>query len=265
MVSVAPSLGLLRPADILSVQRLVGNQAILQRMRDRRTTTETQEEYDKLVATFNKLKDKGKEYYEGLVAALGDKVAADRDTKAAYDTRYDTKVEEKAGIPINVSGFAGTATSYAQVDTTTKGAKEVAYSNYVNLKEGKLIAGYNYGDKDVSDDHGPKGRLNNSEIFWNQMRIVEERTSAKFTPLNEIIRSSIENEETMAMLDLAVTTRERGAEKTWLPGTAEFYAILATDNCKGVPFLLKDHRRALGYKTITSIAHKGQSYIRLHL
>jgi hypothetical protein len=233
-------------------------------MRQRRTT-ETQEEYDKVVATFDRLKTKGKEYFDGLVAALDDKDTEDRDTKDAYNNRYETEVRDKAGVPINVTGFAGTATSYAQVDTTTKGATQVAYSNYVNLDEGKLIASYNYGDKDISGDHPEEGRLKNSEIFWNQMRIVEERTSAKFTGLNEIIRSSIENKETMAMLDLAVALRERGTEKTWLPGTDEFYAILATDNCKGIPFLLKDHRRALGYKTITSIAHKGQSYIRLHL
>jgi hypothetical protein len=67
------------------------------------------------------------------------------------------------------------------------------------------------------------------------------------------------------MLDLVVTARQRGSEKAWPAKTDEFYAILGTENCKGVAFLLKDHRRALGYKDITSIVHKGQSYIRLHL
>jgi hypothetical protein len=140
LAPVDPSVRLLRPADILSLQRLVGNQTVVQRIRDRRVAVETEAEYKTLVESYNALKDKGKGLYELLTVALGDKTSTDRDTKKEYDLRYDTNVET-AGIPSNVSSFAGMAAYYVQIDTTTKGAEKPAYSNYVNLKRGQARRG----------------------------------------------------------------------------------------------------------------------------
>lgn len=134
-----------------------------------------------------------------------------------------------------------------------------------------LIAGYNYAKYDLT---GPTGttRLSNSEILFQQYRAAQKfalskgGTSLGPSGLNEVIRSSIQNQETQLILDMAFTKATQKARETeFLAGTEEFFALLGTDNCKGVAFMLADHPVAFGRKTISSIVALSSSYMRIKL
>lgn len=210
---------------------------------------------------------KGREYWQKLKEALAQNGRVDRNTEHQYAQRYTTTFKAVQSLPANIADFAGKPGDYVLAETTPKGAKEVAYSNYLNAKAGIIIASYNYAIKDVTeDDPTGKGRLNNSEILWHQYReaAVQAHLQAP-TPLTEIVRSSIQNEDTMRVMTAGMAVKDRWQESMREPGTPAFLRLLGTDNCKAAAFLLADHTQAFQRRTITRIVIKGASYIRIKI
>lgn len=243
-------------------------QAAIQRVRAKKTT-ETQEEYDAKLDKFNTYKIKGKGYWDALVSKLNEESLVDKDYDAVFSSRYSTTVSAGADTPSNVKGFAGKADKYV---TKVKGgeAGKDPYENYMDPTSGRIVASYNYGDKDINtDESGDTKRLPNSEILYQQYKqAVEEKDDegVSISGLTEVVRSSIQNQDTMAVISLCITSvLEKFNEKAWQPGSDEFNALLGTDNCKGIAFMLKDHASSFGKKTITSIVTKGENYIRIKL
>ena len=211
----------------------------------------------------------GKRYWEVLQKALQDTAHQDRaDSTTYFNTRYITTFQPAQSTPANISAFAGKPTDYLLVETRVQVKDaEVAYSNYMNPREGRIIAGYNYALKDVTPDdpEGQPKRLSNSEILWQQYFQATTKMGASFRPLVEIIRSSIQNTDTMQVMTTGVKVVDRTKDLTWKSDSEKFFALLGTDNCKAAAFLLADHKKALGAKTITQFVTRGQSYIRIFI
>ncbi len=126
--------------------------------------------------------ENGRRYWDALQKALAQDARVDRDTRSQYAQRYSTTFTTVQSLPANIAAFAGKPGDYVWAETTPKGAKEVAYSNYLNVRAGIIIASYNYAIKDVTeDDPQGKNRLNNSEILWHQYR--EATALAKLSDL----------------------------------------------------------------------------------
>jgi hypothetical protein len=218
----------------------------LQGVRAKRST-ETQVEYDQKCQLYNSFKAKGAQYAASLEKAIGEKdTKADRDEAKQFGERYETKMTSGAGVPSNVMKDIQKPGSYTKVDTGIKG-KESAYQNYASPDEGTIIGGWNYANRDVE---GPGRKLPNSEVLYQQYKGV----GGSFATLGRVIRSSIANEETMVAMDMcAGTVIQKNAAMTYQAGSDNFNALLGTDNCKGVAFMLTDHARESGGKRIAAI------------
>ena len=210
-------------------------------------STETQAEYDEKCQLYNAFMDKGAQYAASLEKAIAEKdTKADRDESKQFGERYETKMTSGGGVPSNVMKDIQRPESYTKVDTGIKG-KESAYQNYASPQEGTIIGGWNYATKDVD---GPGRRLPNSEVLHQHYKGV----GGSLATLRRVIRSSIANEETMTVMDMcAGTVIQKNAGVTYQAGSDDFNALLGTDNCKGVAFMLTDHARESGGKRIVAI------------
>lgn len=224
--------------------------------------TESPDDYNAGKQAFETSARNGRRYLGVLTQALEGQ-ADDVNATEAFGKRYVTNVTENQDTPANVKDFSGKGNYY---DTKMKGKEDSAYANYMDSESGRIVASYNYNKYD------PKGELvegvdqiNNSEILWQQYLADAAKNNVDVKGLNEVVRSSIQGAAALLTLSMCnVKINERMAEKTWLPDSEEFFAILGTDNCKGIPFLLKDHAQALGRKTIARIiVGPGGNYIRL--
>ncbi|WP_437600266.1 hypothetical protein WMF28_01735 [Sorangium sp. So ce590] len=195
----------------------------------------------------------------------------DVDRAAAFSARYASTCKRGETLPINVASFAGTKENFFYIQTGPKGG-EGAYANYIDPVHGVIVASYNYANKDTNTvETGSTERINNSEILYFQYHhaCVKAR-EAGLSPLpmhkvKEIIRSSIANPATTAISSKFIKITQRFSDVTFLPGTDPFKALIATDNCKGVAFLLKDHPFELRCLTITSFVVWNGNYIRIKL
>ncbi len=224
---------------------------------------ETDEQYAEKKKLFEDSRGKGKKLYDDLMQVVSSpETAQDRDLDAEFEARYFTTEKARVSVPSNLSEVVPDPRGYTEYSTNTKGmeGKPAAYANYVNAKEGVLIGGSNYADK---EGQGPGKRLNNSEILFQQYKMG---SGGHVEGLKEVVRSSIANQNTMNIINMSHTSlADRTRETMFEAGSDAFYALLAADNCKGISFMLKDHARAFGFKTITSIITGGESYIRIVL
>ncbi|HEX8241777.1 MAG TPA: hypothetical protein VF574_18730 [Allosphingosinicella sp.] len=197
---------------------------------------------------------KGRQLYASMEAGLA-KAKPDKDTSLAYKARYET--DSKEGTPPNQWARAGAFDKTTKLARTRAiGTEATAYENYVDVTKGVIGASYNYADKDLFEGHQKEGRLNNSEILWNQYAAAVEAEGGNPSGLNSIYRLSLAS-NAQTIMDL-MTWRGRkllGSRQgmEFGPNDDEFYALLATDNCKGITFLVVDHANALGRKKIIRI------------
>jgi hypothetical protein len=221
----------------------------IQRVRNKKFT-ENEDEYAEKKKSFEQMVAKGKLLYEGMLNGLEEN-SADNDTAADFSKRYDTD-EDKNDKPTNQPGRKDVdlGTKYK---TRAKGADETAYENYMNAQQGVMGASYNYMNKDITNEQEVGKRLPNSEILWNQYVMDAKAHDVDVKGLTTIYRLSIASnaQDVIEMCNMKVTEWTNGKEYT--PNADEFYALLATDNCKGASFLVTQHKVALGKKKIVSI------------
>ncbi|KAL8715212.1 MAG: hypothetical protein Q9220_001170 [cf. Caloplaca sp. 1 TL-2023] len=220
---------------------------------------------------------KGLQYWNWLQGNLSSPNPVDRiDGKATYEESYlsDSSVMGPKfasdirqdllnhGLP-NLDDPAYTYWSTSSIDPATGVESEyVAYKNIINARDGVLIALVNYRSEDEANT------LPWSEIMyqaWQESKSYDEQRNAQsgtLSTLQHVVRSSVSNEQTQTILKLMYANSGYPAistgDTTWRKWTEEatpnwFFALLGTDNCKGVLFLLTQHAVEAGKKEVTEI------------
>lgn len=145
--------------------------------------------------------------------------------------------------------------------------KEVNYNNKVDPVRGHIEASYNYNEGDLAR-YQPGGHLPNSEILWHQYRKAaeilhpssesggREKLASAMKNIQEIKRSSIVNEQTLATMYLA--NNDTSASTAWNDPANEFLALLGTPNARSSVHMLIDHIDELE-KTISGINTTGRN------
>ncbi|KAL8852034.1 MAG: hypothetical protein Q9221_003059 [Calogaya cf. arnoldii] len=132
------------------------------------------------------------------------------------------------------------------------------YKNSFNTRDGLLIAEENFR----IDDLAPK-RLQWSELMYHTWTEAASYAGTKGGPISNlqtVLRQSIVNTQTQAILRLMYERNKLApnAHYVWfqwddVTHAAFWDALMATDNVKGVVFLLKDHSVEMGRKIITDV------------
>ncbi len=175
----------------------------------------------------------------------------DRDinTENKFNSRYESKIH---GYDFAKGDF--------EVSTWVKTQRfpRCRYINYVDTKNGIIIAKYNFRDDDASDGSGKP--LPNSEILYNQLLLALSHQSIASSEFNltRVIRENIANKETCNTLDCCIKNlgKEQSASKgiyKFKRGSEGYYAILGTPNAYSTLYLLKQHSSVFGEKEITDI------------
>jgi hypothetical protein len=229
-----------------------------------RVPKSTDPDHGAMLAAFRQKYGAGIKLWSGLQKALATRhQKADANTAAEYANRYNSPVTAGADLSITAKQASNQVGGYFGVASTTKGQDHSAYANYFHPATGTIIADSNYANKDIDSAHtGGVARINNSEILYHQYKA----TGGNLANLNQVIRSNIANKDTQYILTLSQhNLSDKMNERTWTPANKEFYALLGTDNVKGVTFLLGQHANETGGKTITSIVTKGIAYIKINI
>ena len=132
------------------------------------------------------------------------------------------------------------------------------YLNIFDTKNGILIADANFREDDS------QRKLNWSELMYQTWALanITEDGGGPISNLRSIVRSEVVNKGTKAVFELAYGNNrlEKGEDgpedwREWNEAShgSFFLNMLATDNVKGVVWLLTDHAAEMGRKEITSI------------
>ncbi|KAL8708109.1 MAG: hypothetical protein Q9220_006963 [cf. Caloplaca sp. 1 TL-2023] len=132
-----------------------------------------------------------------------------------------------------------------------------AYDNDFDTKNGLLVANGNYRNWDSQK------QLPWSEIIYQTWQVAQahQEGGGPISNLKTIARKNVVNEGTLDVLESLYQTLRMSmgqGDTTWYKWTEEdqpyfFYALLGTDNIKGIIWLLNDHASAIGRKEITEI------------
>ncbi|KAL8948198.1 MAG: hypothetical protein Q9222_005589 [Ikaeria aurantiellina] len=131
------------------------------------------------------------------------------------------------------------------------------YDNDFDTKNGLLVANGNYRNWDSQK------KLPWSEIIYQTWQVAQahQDEGGPISNLKTIVRKHVVNDGTLDVLETLYRTRQLSMgqrDTTWYKWTEEdqpyfFYALLGTDNVKGVVWLLNDHASEIGKKEITEI------------
>ncbi|KAL9000147.1 MAG: hypothetical protein Q9188_005745 [Gyalolechia gomerana] len=131
-----------------------------------------------------------------------------------------------------------------------------AYDNSFDTKNGLIVAHWNYNKADN------QRRLKWSEITYQTWKFVQAQTNGgSISNLRAIIRHKAANPGTLNTLRILFRNRAlrpNTKDETWYDWTEAnqhyfFFALLGTDNVKGVLWLLNDHAVEIGKKEITRV------------
>jgi len=243
------------------------------------------------VLTFDQYRAKGETTNGVLTTAIRDNTAdatrrpeggaTDRtlgtyaDIKDGYSGPVDREQKDLSDLQsaydaVNVIDPAAdfsTATRYDRVTIKSKMndvESGIVNEGAYNRDKGAIVALWNFQENDhwpVSDPH----RLPWSELTWQTWeKIAKPQRFARNNDvpnLKYIFRRDVQNDGTTATVQKAHETNglsmnERGefeVDNTNVAKSDAFYALLGTDNVKGVAFMLKDHHVELGNKVIKKI------------
>ncbi|KAI4188779.1 MAG: hypothetical protein L6R41_001925 [Letrouitia leprolyta] len=130
-----------------------------------------------------------------------------------------------------------------------------AYDNSFDTKNGLIVAHWNYNHA----DH--QRRLQWSEITYQTWKFVQKKNGGSISNLRAVIRHQAANPGTLTTLRVLFKNRllhPNAGDETWYDWTEEnqhyfFFALLGTDNVKGVLWLLNDHTVEIGRKEVTKV------------
>lgn len=206
----------------------------------------------------------GRKRWPQFLATLRAEGPDRNDGAAAYAARYISVPALNQELPANLRNYLATMNidtrGFTKCATGPRGG-EKAYENYYNAKQGVIVASWNYADKDVGDGT----RLNLSEILFHEYTAEAERVGSPVKNLRYVVRSSIQGQAALKVMETITPLKDRFGSRSWEPGSDEFNALLSIDNVKSIPYLLTDHREALGHKSILRIVTFGLSALVIEL
>ncbi|KAL8948292.1 MAG: hypothetical protein Q9222_005513 [Ikaeria aurantiellina] len=141
-------------------------------------------------------------------------------------------------------------------DTGQLDSQNPAYQNDFDTRNGLLVASANFREWDS------QRQLPWSELMFQTWQVVQHaQQGGSISNLRAVVRKEVEGQGAQEVLKTLYTSRGltmNQGDGTWYQWSEEvqpyfFYALLATDNVKGVVWLLNDHPNALGKKEITDI------------
>ncbi|KAI4123219.1 MAG: hypothetical protein LQ338_005378, partial [Usnochroma carphineum] len=225
---------------------------------------------------------KGKGYWNTLQTTILQPAPVDRTDGLAvfnqyYDSQklapqnYDTRLGQDLlnhGLKFPSNAFSVWYTYPKGYDTgeETGDALSAPYVNIINTHDGVLIGKMNFRNMDKTD------KLPWSELMYQQWQIskaADDERASKYpfflpgnnlSSLQYVLRDTVENKATMDVMRLAYTKTGYTPQQdpTWRLWTEQetpnwFFALLGTDNCKGVVWLLNDHAKEAGKKEVAEI------------
>ncbi|MCJ1438653.1 hypothetical protein MMC27_008043 [Xylographa pallens] len=212
---------------------------------------------------FDDAKKKGKALYEALQRARSN--PSDKDTKTVYNTYY-TELFPNGKDPIMASYDLRPyltdrnlpTNTYYDVEVTSKSDKPstqqlaIVFDNYFDPTNGVIIAEINDRRKDtVAKDR---------QLFWSDavfQGISQRAVNAKVpVVVKYVFRHGITNLNTKNIIsEVLKHTKDAGKPSTWTlkDNADDFYALVGSDNGKGVPRLLGDYSKTLKSTNILKI------------
>jgi hypothetical protein len=122
------------------------------------------------------------------------------------------------------------------------------YINYFLAEDGMIVFGENF----LTEETNPENmRLKLTSVvgqYWIETTKEKEIDPAS---LKMIVRANISGKANSDVVNRALQASDGKLE--FFPGDDGFYAILATDNGKGIPHFLSDWKGSLDYKSIQKI------------
>lgn len=123
--------------------------------------------------------------------------------------------------------------------------------NYVHSDGKAILCMFNYGEYDVNRP-GPHG------MFWSDVMAasceeVVPRSGGSMATIETVWRLIIANDEAKTLIHEIQTSRPQAGQNPvdLFPGDDHFFALLATNNGKGVARMLTAYPRYFGYKVIS--------------
>lgn len=158
--------------------------------------------------------------------------------------------------------FESIATSYRQQFNPITRAPKDSYISISMYPQTDPIAHHNIRYTDdgqtlgVSQSYKGGTQVDGSDALWLSYRVGSDGLSGQ-RPLRYIQRSTITNDETLLTLWRCKGGHDvlcKGQTLTLTPQDGlDFYAMLATPNCRSAAYLIKDHGHDLGISSIRSI------------
>jgi len=138
------------------------------------------------------------------------------------------------------------------------------YANVFNTQGGLIAADENFNPKTSSPEIEEQGLPYVQRKQWSDLTFLtwQHLCSTAGTDvggLKYVFQVSISNTETEDMMDEALsrsgaTYGDWENRQTWYAGSEEYNALLGTPNSSGVAWLLINHKRQMGIKTIKAIS-----------
>lgn len=131
-----------------------------------------------------------------------------------------------------------------------------AYDNSFDTKRGLIVAHWNYNIA----DH--QRRLPWSEIIYQTWKFAQQMTDGgSISNLRAVIRHQAANPGTLTTLRILFKNRKlrpNAGDGTWYEWNETehdvfFFALVGTDNVKGILWLLNDHSAEIGKKEVTRV------------
>ncbi|KAL8837884.1 MAG: hypothetical protein Q9170_002359 [Blastenia crenularia] len=221
--------------------------------------------------TYTDCSQAGLKYWNTLQTTLADPLPIDRtDSFLEFPLAYRIRPSDfpfgytDLEPDLAAHGFSAKALSAWEVASVSAQTGEAddpaAFDNTFDVINGLIIAQWNY------NDHDTRKTLPWSEIIYQTWQHVQSLTATpsgggSIKNLQAVIRDRVSNTGTLNLLTTLFRTRgvePNKGDATWYSWTeAEqhyfFFALLGTDNVKGVVWLLNDHAVEIGGKEITRI------------
>ncbi|KAL8724940.1 MAG: hypothetical protein Q9181_006609 [Wetmoreana brouardii] len=226
---------------------------------------------DVFCETYQKCGSKGLQYWNSLHTTLLQPFPSDRtDGLAKFQSSYVIKeADEDTSFSIkrvlqdlvnhgfDIQSLTGWDTWSKDPKTQQVSGRVPPYSNDFDTKSGLLVAHSNYRQFDL------QRTLPWSEIIFQSWQIIQtqQEDGGPISNLRTIVRKEVQNPGAKTVLEVLYKSRQLSVnqgDQTWTKWTEEdqaysFYALLGTDNVKGVVWLLNDHAAAIRKKTIKEI------------
>jgi hypothetical protein len=147
---------------------------------------------------------------------------------------------------------ASTLAFYVEVQSIK--AVSSAYLSRLYVEDGIILVIETYKE----NDKAPEGKkVWPSEVIWQSWRLAAVAEGGSPSDLRRIVVDTIKNDFTQAVISQAenLSTGQWCGNlcRLYTPKYDGFYAILGSQNGKGIVRLLLDHKKEIGYWTISSV------------